>query len=355
MKEIYQQTVLWINDALFLKRVIPALLVLLAGSWFYASLELEREMNSLKNQEVLHVGQGAGLLTSRLREISVDMFQLASHEGLLERLAAPPDQENLTKLAEDFALFAISKGGRYKQISWIDSTGMEQLRLDWSIAGPKIVAQEHLRNRAEKLYFMETAWLERNSVFISPPDAELESDSLPHPPVLRASTPVLDSQGGRRGILLLSWSAEELLHEFAELTLSIKDHLAVVGKEGWRLASFSAAQDQLLTGAKPLSDSDICDPRIWQKILQEKEGHQQGRNGLWTWSTVFAQRMQPKKSGDDDEGHSLWKVVAHIDRSTIAEIRFAIFKRTAITALLLAAMLCFLQCLGQDSSWLGHH
>ncbi|CAK8713346.1 histidine kinase [Candidatus Electronema halotolerans] len=344
MKEIYQQTVLWINDALFLKRVIPALLVLLAGSWFYASLELESEMDSLKNQEVLHVGQGAGLLTSRLREISFDMFQLASHEGLMERLAAPPDQENLTKLAEDFALFAISKGGRYKQVSWIDSTGMEQLRLDWSIAGPKVAVQEQLKNRADKLYFMETAWLERNSMFISPPDAELEPHGLSQPPTLRAGTPVLDSQGGRHGVLLISWPAEELLHEFSEVTLKIKDHLAVVNKEGWRLANLTAADDPLLTGAKPLSDSEVCDPRIWQEILQEKEGHQQGRNGLWTWNTVFAQQMQQKNAESKDEGHGLWKVVSHISRNAIAEIRFTIIKKTVAAAMLLALVLCF-------SSW----
>jgi PAS domain S-box-containing protein len=341
MKEIYQQTVLWINDALFLKRVVPALLLVLAGSWFYASLELESEMDSLRNQEMLHVGQGAGLLTSRLREISTDMFQLASHEGLMERLAAPPDQEKLTKLAEDFALFAISKGGRYKQVSWMDSTGRERLRLDWSIAGPKVAAPDQLQNRAEKIYFMETAWLARNSIFISPPDAELEPHGLSQPPTFRAGTPVLDSQGGRHGVLLVSWPAEELLHEFSELTLKIKDHLAVVNKEGWRLANLTTADDPLLTGAKPLSDSDVCDPRIWQEMLQEKEGHQQGGNGLWTWNTVFAQQMQQKNSEHKNEGHSLWKVVSHISQSTIAEIRFAVVKKTAAAALLLAAVLCF--------------
>ncbi len=340
MKEIYKQTIRWIDDALFLKRIIPALLVLLAGSWFYASLELESEMDSCKNQEILHVGQGAGILSSSLREVSFDLLQLASHETVLERIT-DPSPENLAKLSEDFALFAISKGGHYEQIGWIDSTGMERVRLDWSTAGPKIVSEDRLQSRAEQMYFMETAWLEQNSIFISPPDIDVEPDRKNQPAVLRASTPLLDRQGGRRGILILSWSADQLLHEFAEVTEKIKDHLAVFNNEGWRLASLSTTEDPLLTGPKPLSDSEVCDPRIWQDILQKKEGHLLGKNGLWTWNTVNSLRTIAKASETRSDENGLWKVISHINRATITKIKLSIIKKTAGMAALLAIVFCF--------------
>mgnify|MGYP001828647407 CR=1 FL=1 len=281
------------------------------------------------------------MLTSNLRQVSSDLLNLLARDALLE-WAVDPDSTALADMAEDFALFAISTGGRYDQVCWIDSTGMERVRVDWSAAGPKVITADQLRNMADQLAFMETAWLEPNGIFISPPTLKTGTDAPARIPILQAGTPLLDHEGGRRGILLLSWSAQYLIHDFTEVTAEIHDHVAVFNSKGWRLMTgLSATIDPLLTKARPLSDCETCVPGIWQEIVRHKEGHLLGKNGLWTWSTVCAVKSRRHDSDLSSVNCNRWKVVSRIDQQKIAAIQLAIIKKTVHISLLLAVVLCF--------------
>ncbi|MGX9725822.1 MAG: ATP-binding protein [Candidatus Electronema sp. VV] len=330
MKRIYAQAVRLIEDALLLKRIVPALLLLLAGAWFYASIELENELDSLQTQETLYVGQGAALLTASLRAVSADLLHLAGKKDLLERAAAPTE-ENLSRLAQDFAVFLLNKDGYdqtqiYTQIRWLDSVGMELARVDHLPGRPLIALKESLRSKAGQPYFQEAVKMRAGQVYFSEPELRAEAETVGL--TMRAATPVHDGQGRRLGVLAFTFSVEEMLRSFADAAAGIKDHITVISSAGLRVAG-PAGPTAALAAA----------PSIWEEIRQRQEGWLRARGSLWGWNTVCPLKdrnglLPPGRS-------SLWKVVSHIDGAVLAAIKRNIVKKTAKVSLLLAVVICF--------------
>uniref|UniRef100_UPI0040568A12 ATP-binding protein n=1 Tax=Candidatus Electronema sp. TaxID=2698783 RepID=UPI0040568A12 len=331
MKRIYAQALRLIEDALLLKRIVPALLLLFAGAYFYASLELENELDSLKTREMLHVGQGAAQLTASLRAVSADLLHLAGKKELLE-LAAAPTEEHLSRLAQDFAVFLLNKDGYdqapiYSQIRWLDSAGMELARVDHLPGRPLIAPKESLRSKAGRLYFQETAKLRAGQVHFSEPELRAEGEAAGGLTML-AAAPAHDGQGRRLGVLAFTFSVAEMLRSFADATAGIKDHVAVISSAGRSVAG-SEGQAAALAAA----------PGVWEEIRRQQEGWLRAEGSLWVWNTVcpFKDRnglLPPGRS-------SLWKVVSRTDGAALAAIRRGIIKRAAWVSLLLAAVICF--------------
>ncbi|WP_417911285.1 ATP-binding protein [Candidatus Electronema sp. PJ] len=339
MKQRYAQTVRRIHDALFIKRIVPAFLLLLIGSWFYSSLELENQITDLKNQETLHVGQGAALLTSSLRMVNADLLHLAGQKTLLAR-TAEPTEESLRQLANDFVIFLLNKEAYdqaqvYVQIRWIDNMGMEQVRVDSRSGRPEIAPPERLRSKADQPYFLAASKLEAGRVFLSEPelDAEQEAAKL----TIRAAASVIDGQGHRHGILVFTCLAEEMLHSFAESTVKIKEHVSVFSSEGRRLPLSAPADSLLLAEGQALP---YLAPEAWRKIREQGEGSLLDQDGLWVWSTVCP-LSNPDRAMMPKENSGFWKVVSRTDQKIIAAIRFNICKRTTSVTLLLALVIGF--------------
>ncbi len=338
MKRIYAQALRLIEDALLLKRIVPALLLLFAGAYFYASLELESELDSLKTQETLHVGQGAALLTASLRSISTDLLHLAGKKELPE-LAAAPDEESLARLGNELVLFLLNKHiydqvRIYQQIRWLDSTGMERARVDSLPGGPQIMPPGVLRSKADQPYFTETAKLQAGQVYFSEPEISADEDAKL---IIRAAAPLISAEGRRLGVLTLTCSAEEMLREFAESTATIREHIAIFSSSGQRLAMPALAAGS----QQPAEEQTLSDyaPEEWQDVLRKQEGALFSKGSLWVWATVcpFKDRnglLPPDRSG-------LWKVVSRTDGAALAAIKLSIIKRTAWVSLLLAAVICF--------------
>ncbi|WP_417912006.1 ATP-binding protein [Candidatus Electronema sp. TJ] len=333
MKRIYAQAVRRVQDALFVKRIIPALLLLLAGAWFYASLELESDLDSLKTQETLHVGQGAALLTASLRSVSTDLLYLAEKKEVLE-LAAAPTEENLGRLGNEFVLFLLNKHiydqmRSYEQVRWVDSAGMERVWVDNLPGGPQIMPPQILRSKTGHPDFIEASKRQAGQVYFSEPEisAEEESDEL----TLRAAAPLIDAAGRRLGVLILTCSTEDMLHDFSESTAKIRDHVSIFSSSGRRLIEPSpAAPSPLLSSSAPTS---------WQEIIRKQEGSLLDNDGLWVWSTVCPLKDTNGILPPDHSG--LWKVISWTAPESISAIRQSIAKRTAGVAVLLAAVICF--------------
>jgi PAS domain S-box-containing protein len=330
MKRIYIKTVRRIQDALFVKRIVPAFLLLLAGAWFYASIQLEAELESLQTQETLHVSQGTALLTTHLRSISSDLLHLAGQQTVLEQVATPTE-ENLRQLANDFIMFLLNKDvydqtQAYIQIRWIDSTGMERVRVDHVLGRPQIAPLHSLRRKADQPYFLAASLLEPGKVFLSEPEINEQQESAKL--TIRVATPLADEQGRRHGVLVFNCSAEELLHSFTETISKIRDHVSIFNSEGCRLE-----------GPIPTDNLSQRAPKVWSEISRSEEGTLLHRDGLWVWNTICP--FKDRNGIMPQANRSLWKVVSWTDKAAIDEIRFDIFKKTAVIALLLAVVICF--------------
>ena len=339
MRQIYDKAVQWFLGALFLKRIIPATLLLFTGALLYGNTEVEREIFRLKTHQTLQVRLGVGALSHTLEDITRDLLFLGRHSSIY-RVINNLSSKHLEQLAGDFSSFSSSKT-IYDQIRWLDETGLERIRVDYLHSEPRLVSTDNLQKKASRYYFADTFKLKPGEIFVSPLDLNVERGKveIPYKPMIRLGMPVVDKQGVKRGIVLLNYHAANMLSHFSFITSESNTEISILNNEGYWLKSprsddewgFMFDRDDLRLGNRH--------PAAWKKIQQSNEGILLDRSGLWIWDTVH-----PLKDGKMQESpHTsiaaeayLWKVVSHLDQTVIADLHVRIWSRVfLLTALFL--------------------
>ena len=132
---------------------------------------------------------------------TADNFQLNSAEG-----------DNYAEVKRQWLVFSERKK-IYDQIRFIDLDGNERVRVNYSGTGAQVVADTALQNKKDRYYFKDSVALQKNQVFISPLDLNVENNVVEQPekPMIRLATPCYDSAGQQQGIVVLNYSAQDML------------------------------------------------------------------------------------------------------------------------------------------------
>ncbi|WP_187426698.1 PAS domain S-box protein [Geothermobacter ehrlichii] len=327
-----------------------SVLALLAGIFLYGRTEIEREMTRLLSQETLNVNLGSSVLARNLESISRDLSFLSTYSALKNALD-DPSSKSLQLLANDFANFSRSKG-IYDQIRWLDETGMEIVRVDYAEGKAVVVPTSKLQSKGKRYYFTGTFKLQPGEVFVSPLDLNIEQGKVevPFKPMLRVATPVTDSQGAKRGIVILNYYGRNMLDAFAEATSHIADHIMLVNGEGYWLKSPNPADEWGFMFKKPELSLAVRNPEAWEKISASDNGQIQMSDGLWTWQTVYPLLAGQKSStgaadsfaqsrGEIENKKYVWKSVAHLPREALTTVRQAIWLKLGGVAVVLLSLL----------------
>ena len=134
-------------------------------------------------------------LSRRLEYVIQDVLLLASSLQLKDTLQRN-DPQATDYVTHNWTLFADIKQV-YDQIRWIDETGMERIRVNWSNQGAYPVPVAELQNKKGRYYFDDTIKLDRGQLSISPLDLNIEHGQieLPLKPMIRIGTPIFDLDG----------------------------------------------------------------------------------------------------------------------------------------------------------------
>lgn len=330
----------------FLQLFVPVTLLVLAGFFFYGQAEIERDFIRLQAQESLAVGLGAGTLRGHLQDIARDLDFLSNFSDLRQVLDQP-DEEGIEVLAQSLKTFSRSKG-IYDQIRWIDEEGMERVRVDFREGQAIILPQSELQNKGQRYFFTDSFRLAPGEVFVSPLDLNIEHDAIeiPYKPMVRIATPVQDSAGNKRGILILNFFAQLMLDAFAEATVGIEDHVMVVNGEGYWLKSPWPEEEWGFMFRREDLSLAVRSPQAWQRIRTEDSGQVLLPDGLWTWQTVYpllagqrsstgaAEAFVPSR-GELENRDYVWKSLAHLSRSVLEDSQGGVWLKLAPIALVL--------------------
>jgi len=334
----------------FLRLFLPGVALVLAGVFFYGRADIERDEVRLMSGEALRVGLGAGTLSRQLEGITRDLNFLANHSALLAAVNAPTPA-NIAHLAEDLVNFSRSSG-IYDQLRWIDETGMEQVRID-NAGGQGIkVAADKLQNKGQRYFFTDAIKLRPGEIFVSPLDLNIEQNQIevPHKPMLRVATPVADTQGRKRGIVILNFYGQVMLDAFAASTQDDTDHAMVLNAEGYRLKSSVSANDWAFMFKRPDLSLAAQAPLAWNHITAADNGQKWLADGLWSWYTVYPLLAgQRSSNGAADAAmpssaalgktQYFWKAVTHLPSGSLRAMRQAVWGRLAWVGLLLLGLL----------------
>jgi len=110
------------------------------------------------------------------------------------------------EVKEIFYVFAKSHK-YYYQIRIIDSSGYEVVRIDNKRDGTTVIVPDsELQDKKHRYYFQEAMKLDRDQMYASPIDLNIERGKIevPYVPVIRLATPLFDSKNEKKGILILN-------------------------------------------------------------------------------------------------------------------------------------------------------
>ncbi len=269
-----------------LKLFLPGLLVLLGGLLLYYSIAFERTMEGLKLQQREQVEQSKRTLLKDLKTTISDLVILSELEAIRELNGAETERA-LHHLTQHFT--ALAKHRKlYDQIRYLDSHGMEVVRVNFNQGNPQPVPQEQLQNKGQRYYFHDSFILKRQQIFISPLDLNIERGEIeePYKPVIRLGMPLFNSAGEKVGVVLLNYLAQQLLDTLAELGNANHAEAMLLNADGYWLAH---PDPRRRWGFMHNNGETMAryQPQEWAQIRHLESGQIESDAGIFTYDTLF--------------------------------------------------------------------
>ncbi|MCG7877396.1 MAG: cache domain-containing protein, partial [Candidatus Thiodiazotropha endolucinida] len=161
---------------------------------------------------------------------------LTQSEGLKRWRTGQDNQLAEIAIAENFRnQIAIKE--RYDQIRFLDTRGMERIRVNRGSEGPKTTPHRELQDKSNRYYFYEARNLSPKEIYISPLDLNKEHGRVetPFKPTIRLTTPVLNGVNEPIGFLVINYLAEAMLKEFFAQYKDRLGNIALLNDEGFWL------------------------------------------------------------------------------------------------------------------------
>lgn len=234
------------KTALVLGGLISLLLLVVSFVSYWQSRDLAQN-------KVLELEQSKSFVLKRAMEV-----ELENHlQNLLSLRDVPPIQaivrarenngvdpqngntieEWRQRLTVIFTAF-LANHPEYQQLRFIDAAGNELVRTDRTASGEvTVIVENELQNKANSLYVSETIKLDAGETYYS--DVSLNREygviQVPHLPVLRMATPVVDSVGAVTGVMVLNLSTERLFEGIVSVAGGVQR--AIVDTQGYYIKS----------------------------------------------------------------------------------------------------------------------
>jgi diguanylate cyclase (GGDEF)-like protein len=172
-------------------------------------------------------------------------------------------------LDKEFLEFIKSKK-EYDQIRYIDENGDEIARINNNKGSPLIVTKENLQNKKDRDYYFETMSLDTGEIYVSKFDLNREFNKveLPVKPMIRFATPLHNSQGDKKGILVINYLGTNLLYSLKEATLKEPGIFSLVNLEGYWLFNDNPEEEWgFMFPEKNITTLSESEPEIWEQII----------------------------------------------------------------------------------------
>jgi diguanylate cyclase (GGDEF)-like protein/PAS domain S-box-containing protein len=338
----------------FIRRLLAlfmplAALVLLLSIYAYQS-EKTREIGNKSSEELASVELGEGAISDVLDVMRNDVAFIANDPSLMNYLK-DSSAANKTHFSQDLLNFA-SSHRVYDQVRWLDQHGMERIRVNNDGGEPLLVSEGELQSKKDRYYFVDAIKLNPGETYVSPLDLNIEHGKIdmPFKPMLRIATPVIDSNGNKRGVVVLNYLATHLFSRFAAFIAGTADHVMLLNKEGFFLKSPNASEEWgFMLGRNDLTLSSRF-PEAWKRISSSSKGQFLDSDGLWTFATDYPlfSGAHPVAIGtialEPDAALQAqarqWKVVSHLPTERLlARTNDLLFKMYFLVPLLL--LICF--------------
>ena len=302
---------------------IPITLILcgLFGTVYYTK-ESSLRVIIETTEEVHHIQLQFRTISESFNDIIGDLLFLAE-QYQLKVLLNEKDPKAKGNLAEDYLIF-LRRSEVYDQIRFINTEGMEVVRINYNDGNFHITPQDKLQNKQHRYYFQETFALNKGHVFISPLDLNIENGKVekPYKPMIRFATPVFDRKGNKRGIIVLNFLGKTLLDSLRKAAkLALGEVSLVNPKSYWLLAPLPEDEWGFMIEGRENRTFANRYPEAWKTIKNQMSGQFYLEDGFFTFATIYpfseikkiggllSKTFQP---GGKEYNEYYWKTISRI-------------------------------------------
>ncbi|MDH3997886.1 MAG: ATP-binding protein [Desulfuromonadales bacterium] len=270
----------------FLLLFIPISLLTAALLFYVYSSEAHRRTSLVKTSEKELLLNFEKVAQRELQAILSDLALLGEHHELQEYFEKPSDKI-LHAWEEDWASLSRQRGA-YDQVRYLDLSGVEKVRVNLLNGKPEVAPQQALQDKSQRYYFQAAMSLPPGGIYISPFDLNVEHGQLqkPYKPTLRLSTPAVDKEGKKQGVVVLNYLGERfraLLDDNVQRRSAGQSML--LNQQGyWLIHPQRDKEFSFMFGKKELFGQDF--PLAWQRIKDADQGQFINEQGLFTFSRI---------------------------------------------------------------------
>jgi PAS domain S-box-containing protein len=299
----------------FLKVVLPLTVVFLIAFVLEYRAQVGADRVQLLTQETSVIERGVRRVARELEIATGDLYLVADLVAELVDAQAP---ERLGALERSLLALVRRRPG-YLQVRFIGEAGQEIVRVENAPGGPRITLEGELQDRSERSYFTDTMRLEPGDVFVSRMDLNVDRGVLekPYKPVVRLATPVDDTAGQRRGIVVLNAHGGRFLREFERSTSATGPQRMIVDSDGYWLRHRPEVEwGFVLDHGRSFRRTF---PDVWPQLVASPRGRIESSEGLFYFGAVPLQPAASHTGADAGEPH-FWMFISLIPRKILDEV-----------------------------------
>ena len=233
----------------------------------------------------------------------------------LKYLSKNFNNHTMKQVNNDFLNFSAQKR-KYDQIRYIDLNGFEKIRIDFKNGKAHKVKKNRLQNKKNRYYFLNTITLDKNTIYISPLDLNIENGAIEVPikPMIRFSTTIYNKKNEKTGIIILNYLADEILREIKNTNNNFIGDICLLNNDGYYFISQESSNEWgFMFPKKNNSNFKDNNKKIWDTINLKNMGKVKTKGEVYFYKTINISKIQGK---DDIICDSCsWKMIIHIPDS----------------------------------------
>lgn len=198
----------------------------------------------------------------------------------------------------------------YMKLRYIDEKGNELVRVDSDGKNLKIIPDNQLQNQAGRDYFYLTMKLKPGEIYVSQFNLNQEYGQIeiPYKPTIRYATPIFDTKGQRKGILIANALGQSLIDIAKELNHQGSDQVFMLNQDGYYIHHSNPDKEW---GSEIKTDENLhkdYSEDIVNQILSGGQGNVELSDRVVSYYTIF-----PIK----DNKQRFFVIVHQVDKSSL--------------------------------------
>ncbi len=295
---------------------IPVSSMVLVGTVLLGLSHFQTAVQPLLNRETEFVSLASQRLDDEL-DIPLRHLQSLVNEVSVKRVYEAAEPVDVRSMLQNFSSL-IERNPVYNAVRWVDASGQERARVDWSPWQSQPLVRANLANISDRYFFRDAIECPPNLTYVSPLDLFVDRGRVVDPPLptFRLARCITGTKGEARGFLMINVAASDALAAMANSAGPLQDRLMLLNAQGQWLQSPNKQDEwgHLLGNSGTFGDRH---PQVWAAINAQMQGQFEDTDGVWTWSTVDLARAYPGRL----HTREVWKIVSRLPAETLRGLK----------------------------------